>query len=87
LRFEIPQLTADSSVTSINLSIPSAPVPVYVESKDQKVGKVAPDTTRTFKVRAGLTRKAKRGKRTVIRFRTNAKGVNVKIDNQRIKVE
>jgi hypothetical protein len=58
----------------------------WVKNRKQRVGKLAPGQAKTFKVRAGINRKAKKGKRTVIKFRTNAKQTKAVVGKARVRV-
>jgi len=58
----------------------------WVKTRTQRVGKLVPGQTRTVKVKAALTRKAKRGKKTVIKFRAAAAKTGAKVGKARVKV-
>ncbi|MDQ2699942.1 MAG: hypothetical protein M3Y23_01300, partial [Actinomycetota bacterium] len=58
----------------------------WVKVRNQRAGKIAPGASKTYRVRAGLNRKAKRGKKTVIKFRTNAKQTKAVLGKTRVRV-
>ena len=58
----------------------------WVKARNQRVGKIAAGRAKTFRVRAGLNGKARRGKSTVIKFRTNAKQTKATVGKTRVRV-
>ncbi len=58
----------------------------WVKPRVQRVGKLAPGQARTVRVRVNLTRKAKRGKRTVVKFRASAAKTGAKVGKARVRV-
>jgi hypothetical protein len=58
----------------------------WVKRHSQRVSKMPAGSSRTVKVRAGLTRSAKKGKKTAIKFRMTAAKTNAKVKTFGVKV-
>lgn len=58
----------------------------WVKRRSQRVSKLAAGAVKTFKVRAGLTRRAKQGRKTAVKFRATAKKAKAKTKALRVKV-
>lgn len=58
----------------------------WVKARVQRVGKLAPGQARTVRVRVNLTRKAKRGKKTVVKFRASAAKAGAKVGRAGVRV-
>ena len=59
----------------------------WVRSSNRRVSNIPAGRTRTYRVRVGLrSRQARRGRRTVVRFRVTARQSNARLATQRVRV-
>ena len=58
----------------------------WIKRRSQRVAKLPAGSARTFKVRVRLTRKAKRGKTTRVKFRASALRINARTKAVRVRV-